>query len=166
MTGFRSARGAALPAVLLFLTFAAGAAQAQTAAASPFSISGDGQEVTDSRSGLVWRRCAEGLKWDGKTCAGKLAKFKLAGAKEAAKAAGGGWRLPTKDELVGLVVKGKKKPLIDDAAFPGTPKTLFWSTRPGFDDNLNAWLVNFSNGKVDGNSGAGKFALRLVHAKQ
>ena len=34
--------------------------------------------------------------------------------------------------------------------------------RPGSDDDLNAWLVNFANGKVSGNTGQRKFPLRLV----
>ena len=35
-----------------------------------FVISSDGQEVTDSTTKLVWRRCGEGQSWDGKTCSG------------------------------------------------------------------------------------------------
>jgi Protein of unknown function (DUF1566) len=133
-----------------------------------FTVSGDGQEVTDSTARLTWRRCAEGLHWDGKTCTGKLLKFKYGEAKEAAaEAAKGGkaWRIPAKDELVALVDKmAKKKPRIDMLAFPQTPALPFWSNRPGSDDDLNAWLVNFANGKVHGNAGQRKFPLRLVRA--
>ena len=41
-------------------------------AATRYSISADGKEVTDSKTGLIWRRCMEGRVWD----AG-LAKCKL-----------------------------------------------------------------------------------------
>jgi hypothetical protein len=34
--------------------------------------------------------------------------------------------------------------------------------RPGTDDDLNAWLVSFANGKVSGNTGQRPFPLRLV----
>ena len=34
--------------------------------------------------------------------------------------------------------------------------------RPGSDDDLSAWLVNFANGKVTGNAGQRRFYLRLV----
>jgi hypothetical protein len=155
------------PRLLAFalLTLAACASHA----AGRFALSADGQEVTDSKSGLTWRRCAEGLRWDGKACSGKLVKFSYATAKEKASAmakdGGKAWRIPTRDELVALVdMATKKKPRIDGEAFPQTPSAPFWASRPGSDDNLNAWLVNFGNGKVHANLGQAKFPLRLVRA--
>ena len=157
-------RGAALAsriAACSLLAFAAVASQAE----GRYAISSDGQEVTDSTTHLTWRRCAEGLRWDGKTCAGKLAKYSYAGAKQAASGAGGSWRIPTREELVGLLDKAaKKKPRIDGRAFPRTPNGPFWASREGSDDNLNAWLVNFGSGKVRANLGQSKFPLRLVRA--
>jgi hypothetical protein len=134
-----------------------------------FTASADGQEVTDTTTHLTWRRCAEGMLWDGKACTGKPAKFSYAAAKQAAsgtaKSAARAWRIPSRDELVGLVdMTAKKKPRIDAQAFPQTPSAPFWASRPGSDDDLNAWLVNFANGKVRGNSGQVKFPLRLVRA--
>src|SRR6478735_8339462 len=152
-------------AAFAFLALVASASQAQ----DRFTISGNGQDVTDTTTKLVWRRCAEGLRWDGKTCWGKVKTFKYSEAKEAAAAASKGdakaWRIPTRDELVALVDKtAKKKPRIDVKAFPETPAKPFWAIRPGTDDDLNAWLVNFANGKVTGNTGQRKFHLRLVRA--
>jgi hypothetical protein len=134
---------------------------------SRFTVSADGQEVLDTKSNLSWRRCAEGMKWDGTTCTGKALTFKLSEAKtlavDAGKADGKTWRVPSKDELASLVDRGqKKKPKIDITIFPATPPQLFWALRPGFDDDLNAWLVNFANGKVYTNSGMRKNYLRLV----
>lgn len=151
---------------------AAGTLLALAAAASHaqgrYAISSDGQEVTDSTSHLTWRRCAEGMSWDGKTCTGKLAKYTYAGAKkaaEAAKGAGKAWRIPTRGELVALFDKNaKKKPRIDAQAFPKASNGPFWASRPGSDDDLNAWLVNMGNGKVRANLGQSKFALLLVRA--
>lgn len=147
-------------AAFSLLALVATASQGQ----SRFTPSADGQEVTDATTKLVWRRCAEGLSWNGKTCAGKLVKVKYAGAKSAAAAVGKGWRLPSREELVGLVDMTKKKPRIDPLAFPGTPSSPFWATKQGSDDNLNAWLVSFANGKVRANLGVAKFPLRLVRA--
>jgi hypothetical protein len=152
------------PLLVWACAFAAFSVQAQ----ARFAVSADGQQVTDSKNGLVWRRCAEGMQWNGSICSGKPLKVKFAGAKSAAGSAGDGktWRIPSKDELLTLIdVKAKKKPKIVDAtAFPNTPSLPFWATREGTDDNLNAWLVNFANGKVQGNVGQSKFPLRLVRA--
>lgn len=134
-----------------------------------FTISSDGQEVTDATTRLVWRRCGEGAHWDGKTCTGKLVKYKYASARQAAESAAKGtgktWRIPTREELVTLYdAKLKKTPRVDGRVFPNATNGPFWATRAGTDDNLNAWLVNFRNGRVSGNAGQKTFPLRLVRA--
>jgi hypothetical protein len=148
---------------LTLLVVATGASHGQ----GRFTISADGQEVTDATAGLTWRRCSEGMRWDGKACTGKLLKYTYAGAKDkatrTATEAGKPWRLPAREELVTLVdMKQKKKPRIDKEAFPQTPSALFWASRPGSTDDLNAYLVNFSNGKVRPSIGQSKFPVRLV----
>ena len=59
--------------------------------------------MLDTKTNLVWRRCAEGMKWDGKICGGKPVKYKLSEAKGvaagAAKASGQAWRIPNRDDL-------------------------------------------------------------------
>lgn len=127
-----------------------------------YTVSADGQEVRDTTTQLTWRRCAEGQRFDGKACLGKPMRLSYAGAKKAADAAGSGWRVPTLQELVGLVDKKAKKPKIDAQAFPKAPNLSFWASRQGSDDDLGAWLVSFANGKVTGNVGQTKFPLRLV----
>jgi len=131
-----------------------------------FAVSADGQQVTDASNGLIWRRCAEGMKWSGGRCAGKPLKYSFTAAKATAGAASGdgkSWRVPTREELRSLVnARAKKKPKIDVEAFPNTPSQSFWAMRAGSDDNLNAWLINFGNGKLYGNTGQAKFPLRLV----
>lgn len=161
-----SSRSFTLLRSLAFATFV-GLVATSSQAEGRFAISADGQQVTDTTTRLTWRRCVEGMQWDGKTCAGKPLKLDFAAAKRHAKGAGseGGsaWRLPTRNELVALIDRNAKtKPRIDTAAFPKTPSILQWASRPGMDDNLNAWLVSFQNGRVTGNVGESKFALRLV----
>jgi len=152
-----------IPTLAFFLLAMGGT---QTYAADRFTPSADGQEVTDTTTGLVWRRCVEGMEWNGSACKMKPLKFKLAAAKEraagAAKATNTAWRIPNKDELAGIVAKTKSRPRIDLTAFPNTPSAVYWALRPELDDNLNAWLVNFNTGRVLGNSGQSKFMLRLV----
>ena len=151
-------------ALIGLLAFAAGPGFAQ----DRFKVSGDGQEVLDTSTRLTWRRCPEGMQWTGQTCSGKALKLSYGGAKKISAAAATGaaaWRIPSREELLGLVDKAaKKKPRIDANVFPKTPSTLFWATRAGSDDDLNAWLVSFANGKVFGNSGQAKFPLRLVRS--
>lgn len=161
MFTFRSVVSRAFSASLL-ASFAVVSAHAE----GRFAVTADGQEVTDSASHLVWRRCAEGLaSGGGSKCSGKLVRYDYRSAKRVAAGAGQGWRVPTRQELVGLVDKAaKKKPMIDPVAFPNTPSTAFWASRAGSDDDLNAWLVNFANGRVMGNLGEKKFPLRLVRS--
>ena len=164
MTLTRSLRAPALHlAGMLLMAVAAGPSHAETR----FKLSADGTEVTDTQTQLTWKRCAEGTQWDGKACTGKPMRFDFRTAKKHAAAAskGAAWRVPSREELVGLVDKAKKKrPKIDVDAFPNTPSLPFWATRAGSSDDLNAWLVNFSNGKVLGNVAERKFPLRLVRA--
>ena len=127
-----------------------------------FVISADGQEVTDTQTKLVWQRCAVGMKWDGKTCAGKATKMSLAQAKKAQDASNPAWHAPSKEELSSLVNKSQKKPRIDHDAFPATPSGVFWAMRPEANDNLNAWLVDFRSGRVFGNVRKASYFVRLV----
>ena len=53
---------------------------------------------------------------------------------------GGGWRLPTCDELQSLV-DDAVMPTIDHAAFPGCPSGIFWCAPPGVDGYC--WLLDF-----------------------
>ena len=127
-----------------------------------FVISADGQEVTDTQTKLVWQRCAVGQKWDGKLCAGKATPVSLAKAREMGAGMTPAWHLPAKEEMVSLLDKSQKKSKIDAAAFPGAPGTIFWAAKAGSTDNLNAWLVNFKNGRVVANTHKASYAVRLV----
>lgn len=152
------------------LLAAAVALAAPASAQGRFTVSADGQDVRDATTNLVWRRCAEGTRFEGKACVGQPTRFTFAEATRAAKAAasaaqGGAWRVPTRDELVGLLDKpGKKRLRIADDTFPQKPTLPFWATRDGSTDPLNAWLVNFKTGRVTGNIGEKRFPLRLVRA--
>ena len=61
------------------------------------------------------------------------------------------WRLPTVQELSGIVDGGSSSPAIDKNVFPGTSTESFWSSSSSV-DNLNyAWSVDFFYGNVSGN---------------
>jgi Protein of unknown function (DUF1566) len=79
------------------------------------------------------------------------------------------WRLPTADELQGIVDYGVAYPgpTINTAWFPNTPSNWYWSSSPyvGFADG--AWVVEFDDGYVDDYGYRNyTYAVRLVRASQ
>ncbi len=138
------------------------------AGAAPFSFNGD--EVADAASGLVWRRCAEGMSWNGSTCTGSALNFNyedaLRRAKTEAATSGKAWRLPNVKELASLVDRRRREPAIDSTAFPETPSESFWSSSPYAGNAGYAWGIDFLNGHVDGNGRDNNDAVRLVRASQ
>jgi hypothetical protein len=145
------------------------------ATAKPFVVSADGLEVTDSATGLIWRRCAEGMAWDAAaiTCAGTASTFThelaLTRARTEAFNTGVAWRLPSVKELSSIVDRSLSNSAIDATAFPASPLDYFWSSSPNVSSPSNAWNVNFSNGAVFSGSSyyrSSPFYVRLVRAGQ
>ncbi len=140
--------------------------------AQPFVISSDGSEVTDQKTGLIWRRCAEGMTYSGNTCTGTARLFTdqeavIHGTTQASNT-GIAWRLPNVRELASIVDKSLRNPSIDPGAFPATPAHWFWTSTPFVDVNyVGAWLVSFDNGFVLSYrfSGFG-YHVRLVRSGQ
>ena len=58
------------------------------------------------------------------------------------------WRLPTKDELLGIV-KTSESPTIDNSWFPNTVEWYYWTSSPYAGDATYVWGVFFSNGEAD-----------------
>ena len=71
------------------------------------------------------------------------------------------WRLPTLDELKGLVVLGSA-PTIDRSWFPNSYASFYWSSSAPFKDPKNGLGVNFHNGNYGTNSRDYKLLVRLV----
>lgn len=86
-----------------------------------------GSEVTDALTGLIWRRCTEGMRWDAGTghCTGEPKALKwlaaIAHAQDYAAKTGQPWRVPNIKELSSLIDERFVYPSIDPAAFPDTP---------------------------------------------
>ena len=149
------------------LLLAAGCAWAD----APFTVSADGAEVSDGRTGLIWRRCAEGMVASGGTCTGTASTFTheqaLARARDQATSTSVAWRLPNVKELASIVDRSKSNPAIDTVAFPATPVNVFWSSSPVVGVALYAWYVYFYDGSVDYNViRGGALPVRLVRAGQ
>ena len=98
--------------------------------ANRYRVLGDGSEVLDTKTKLIWKRCVEGMKWDGKTCTGKAETYihdsavKLAEKQATSEKV---WRLPEVSELKGLIVKKKGDLAINQEVFPATPNERVWS---------------------------------------
>lgn len=96
-------------------------------------VSGDGDQVSDARSKLIWSRCVEGMQWDGKTCMGEPTfathAHALSLARARAKAEGVGWRVPRVKELQRLV----SAPKYGAAVFPAAPPGWYWTASANID---------------------------------
>lgn len=134
---------------------------------SYFSISADGQEVTDARTGLIWRRCAEGMVFSAGTCTGTTTSFvheaALQHAATQARSTGVAWRLPNIKELSSIADKTRINPAIDSVAFPATPVSVFWSASPYVDSfSFSTWVVSFGDGYVSNLNRNLSYYVRLV----
>ncbi len=129
--------------------------------------------VTDTRTGLMWQRCADGQS--GTDCGTGTptvhASFAAALGRAAAvnaDAAGAGhghddWRVPNRNELASLVQPTCAAPAINRLRFPSTSST-FWTSSPA--GASMAWVVDFNEGQVGPAVINGNRRLRLVRAGQ
>lgn len=130
---------------------------------SRYRDNGD-QTVTDLATGLIWKRCPEGLS--GTNCAtGTPSAFTWQQALQYA-ASNAPWRLPNKKELASLVEQSCNTPAINRRFFPNTPWSWFWSSSPSAGNSGDAWGVYFDNGYVQGISKDFQRYVRLVRGGQ
>ena len=109
------------------------------ATAQRYVVSTDGSEVTDQKTGLVWRRCVEGMALSSGTCTGTARTFDthkeaLQEATTQASSSGIVWRLPNIRELLSITDATHSNPTIDSTVFPSTPSNWFWSASTYDDD--------------------------------
>ncbi len=150
---------------LLAITFAFNLFILQTVRAE-FVINNTGDEVTDSKTGLIWKRCSEGQTWTGTTCSGILLTFTHEQALARATLQSGvtGWRLPNVKELFSIVDRTRSNPAIDTTIFPATNTNHnLWSSTPLVSSSLvAARYVSFVEGHVSDQQRSVGFNVRLV----
>lgn len=132
-----------------------------TTPTSRFILSADRSVVTDQRTGLVWKRCPEGLS--GGDCGqGSAEKFdwqaalqRAAAVRAAGYAGQHDWRLPNAKELRSILESQCFQPAINQRLFPNVPvetvpgqgaTSQFWSSTPDSRQDGSAWYVNFGGG--------------------
>lgn len=83
--------------------------------------------VTHLKTGLMWKRCAEGQNWSGATCSGNALTFgwDTAIALTSSSSGHSDWRMPTALELLTLVEYNRLAPAVNEAVFPSTPSLFF-----------------------------------------
>lgn len=128
--------------------------------------------VKDNITGLIWegkpatglRAAANSYTNIGNNSANDASTY--VAAVNAAKLCGySDWRLPTVDELQGIVDYGVAYPgpTIDGTWFPNTQQWVYWSSTGYAGDSGSAWVVFFGDGSVSGyNSGYDDPRVRLV----
>jgi hypothetical protein len=119
-------------------------APADVAAGAPnpmaYTVNHDGT-VTDQVTGLMWQQGVPAQQVPWADAVAYCADVTLAGHSD--------WRVPTEIELVSLIDGGVSSgPVIDAAAFAGTPAGYYWSSLPMADRSGNAWLVDFNSGSA------------------
>jgi Protein of unknown function (DUF1566) len=141
----------------------------ETTPTSAFTDHGNGT-VTHSLTGLMWKRCVQGLS--GADCATGTAtemhwSAALAAAVTDTTAGYNDWRLPNKKELESLVEFCGFSPSINQTLFPAALGSGFWSGSTYARDPAQAWEVGFDDGHTGANNKSSfSFNVRLVRGGQ
>ncbi len=136
-------------------------------------------EVRDKVTGLIWKRCLEGMSWTGTNCTGSPSILYWQDALSAAKNAtittsipATSWRVPNQNELLSLLELACYKPALNINWFPGVPLSSFngsglvWSSTPSSAQTNTAWYVGFMNGYDGYSSKTGGITVRLVRSSR
>ena len=111
--------------------------------------------VNDTKTKLSWQRAPDAMQriqFDAQSYCSSLTL------------ASGGWRLPTRAELLSLADRSRRAPAIDPTAFPDTPTGGFWTSTPGVDTFGSFWAASFDEGTAYPNASTNQFYVRCVRA--
>lgn len=122
--------------------------------------------VTDTVTGLMWKRCSEGQPTNA-SCGPTGTTFytwreAMNVASESTFAGFSDWRLPNAKELRSIVETGCFDPSINSTIFPNTPSSGYWTstTHPG--NVLDTFGVGFYSGSLRRVFKIGSGYVRLV----
>jgi hypothetical protein len=110
-------------------------------AGRPRFVTDQARVVVDRASGLTWQQPISDVRRNWMAAGDYCAQLQIGGNRD--------WRLPTKDELYGLIdfsIKAGAK--IDPQAFPGTPADWFWTATRVQDGDGQAWSEDFNLGNT------------------
>ncbi|WP_158228861.1 Lcl C-terminal domain-containing protein [Chitinimonas sp. BJB300] len=125
-------------------------------------------EAFDPKTKLTWARCSVGATWKGGACVGDVKPMQLDEAKKYAQKLGKGWRVPTVEELYGIVEHQCSNPAVNAVVFPnirslgeGAP---YWSLTTVKGMSPLVYYVDFLSGEVDGHTKGFALGVRLVRS--
>jgi Protein of unknown function (DUF1566) len=131
--------------------------------AMSFTDNGNGT-IRDNITLLTWQKCSFGMS--GSDCsAGAINSSNWTTALNQCATlnlAGTGWRLPTVFELTQLVDYGESYTAIDQAAFPGTGASAYWTATQHANQTSWAWYVSFAQGNTYAHEKTQTFYVRCV----
>ncbi len=137
-------------------------------AAGKLTVSADGTEAWSDAPGGVstWRRCVEGMAWNGSTCTGTAGTFTMVDALAQAAAEAGRtglpWHVPNVKELNWIVRRENTAPATDGVAFPNTPIGDHCSSSPDVVHPENTWMIDMAFGRLHAAPRSAGCLLRLV----
>jgi hypothetical protein len=132
------------------------------------TVSADGTEAISQATGAAatWRRCVEGMAWNGNICAGTAQTFTLvdALAHAAGEAARTGlpWRVPNVKEMNWVVRREYVSPATDTVALPNTPVGDYCTSSPDVTHPEDIWVIDLDIGRVRTAPRSVPCLLRLV----
>lgn len=129
-------------------------------------------EVTDTKTGLIWSRCSLGQVWQkGKGCVGEVELLRRNEAEERVRLLGSKWRLPSLEELLSLLERRCKSPMINARFFGNvydfTSEGAIYLSASIYlegDEVLPTlfYTIDFMNGGVDAHTKSFVGAVRFV----
>ena len=126
--------------------------QADVTAGAPnlesYTDNGDGT-VTDNVTGLMWQKAVATTTDDAGTYSTYTWAQAVAYCPTLTLAGHNDWRLPSVIEIMSIVDVGRYGPSINDAYFPATSSSWFWSSSPVAGLPSTVWSVDFNFGLTD-----------------
>lgn len=125
--------------------------------------------VTDVQTGLMWKRCSEGLSGANCTTGSAVSILwspALALANGSTHGGFSDWRMPNREELRSLVETGCYGPSINSSIFPGTMSDNYWTSTSYPTVLRQVWMVDFNLGGIFDSFKTNSRRVRLVRGGQ